>query len=60
MHNELKTAETHELTTAELEEVSGGFWTILGRLAIGIGMAIIEGQQHNGAGSGTLGPGLHR
>ena len=52
--------EMRELTAADLDEVSGGFWTIVVRLAQGVGMAILEGQQHNGAGSGTLGPGLHK
>lgn len=60
MPNELKTGASRELSTAELDEVSGGFLVILGRLAMGVGMAIIEGQQHNGPGSGKLGPALHK
>ena len=52
--NTQDTVEMRELTATELEEVSGGFWTIVGRLAIGIGMALIENQQHNGSGTGTL------
>ena len=58
--NTQDTVEVRDLTDTELEEVSGGFWTILGRIAVGIGMTIIENQQHNGSGSGTLGPGLQR
>jgi len=58
--NAHETNEIRELTATELEEASGGFWHILGRIAIGIGMTIIENQQHNGSGSGELGPGLHR
>jgi hypothetical protein len=48
--NAHETNETRELTATELEEVAGGFWHILGRIAIGIGMTIIENQQHNGSG----------
>jgi lactobin A/cerein 7B family class IIb bacteriocin len=55
-----RVAAVRSVTATELEEVSGGFWTIVGRLAIGIGMALIENQQHNGSGSGTLNEGLHR
>jgi len=60
MRNELKTGASRELSTAELDEVSGGILPILGRLLVGVGMAIIEGQQHNGPGTGKLGPGLHK
>ena len=60
MRSAPKTAARRELSTSELDEVSGGFLAILGRLAVGVGMAILEGQQHNGTGSGKLGPGMHK
>ena len=58
--NTQDTVETRELADSELDGVSGGIWGLVARLAIGVGMAIIEGQQHNGSGSGKLGEGLHK
>ena len=52
--NTQDTVETRALADSELDGVSGGIWGLVARLAIGVGMAIIEGQQHNGEGSGKL------
>jgi len=46
-----ETLEMRDLTASELDEVSGGFWHIVGRIAVAIGVAIFENQQHNGEGS---------
>jgi hypothetical protein len=52
--NTQDSVEIRALADSELDEVSGGFWNIVFRLAQGIGMALLENQQHNGRGTGTL------
>jgi hypothetical protein len=51
--NARETLEVRDLTATELDEVSGGVLGIVVRLAVGIGMTIIQNQDHNG-GKGTI------
>ena len=51
--NARETLEVRDLTATELDEVSGGVLGIVVRLAVGIGMTIIQNQDHNG-GRGTI------
>jgi lactobin A/cerein 7B family class IIb bacteriocin len=45
------TVGMRDLTASELDEVSGGIWHIVGRIVVGIAVAMFENQQHNGEGS---------
>ena len=49
------------LTEAQLDEVNGGIWGIVARIAMGVGMTILENQKHNGRdGTITMGELLQR
>jgi hypothetical protein len=61
MPTTIENSDNRPLTDAELADVHGGIWGIVGRIAIGIGMTIIENQNHNGrAGTITMGELLQR
>jgi hypothetical protein len=53
MQKTIENSDNRALTDAELNDANGGILPILGRIAIGIGMTIIENQDHNG-GRGTI------
>ena len=61
MSTTIEKSDIDTLTDAELGEVNGGIWGIVARIAVGIGMSVIENTRHNGRdGTITVGELLQR